>query len=599
MPDDPADELGQVAALRDLDEALQRRWPGATALAPGYLKGRYPGRQLSAGWVLPAAVLGIETDLLLLCDELYPHSLPIVSLPKPVTGPVVPHVERDGVFCLSGPGTLAVLPADERHARDQIDAALKAWHQGATGINHQDFIDEFASYWTLAMSGYNTVGVLLDDLRRSGEVVVATAGRTRVIAANRDQALRWLTNMGHPEAAITVNRGVHAYLPRAIYPRDYPITIPQVLGLLGEAGGNVTNALVGILSLGQHVTATFAFPGSNQDILAALRLQAPTTQGSGLYASVPITKGFRPGKVPARVLRQRLTTITGLVERHRAMRLDRQALLDRTAGESSRRLDRTRVALIGAGVIGSQVVTLLAQSGVRHLTIVDGEDLAWQNLGRHVLTGLDVGRNKAEAMRANLLERFPDLDVKAHKVRWQRLWRENSECFDGHDLVISATGEWLSEAWLNRLTRHHAGFPPVLFGWVEAYALAGHAVAVLPIGGCLHCLSTERGQFLKPVADVDSAVAIRREPSCGAVFQPFSALSAAPVAAMITRLAIDILSGDTATSEHRVWTAPRRDFDAYNALITTHWFERLERDGYERVLANPLPANYVCPVCRP
>ena len=64
---------------------------------------------------------------------------------------------------------------------------------------------------------------------------------------------------------------------------------------------------------------------------------------------------------------------------------------------------RTRsVAVIGAGALGSAVAELLARGGVTDILIIDHENLEAGNLVRHTLTGADLGRKKAEAIKERL-----------------------------------------------------------------------------------------------------------------------------------------------------------------------------------------------------
>ncbi len=45
------------------------------------------------------------------------------------------------------------------------------------------------------------------------------------------------------------------------------------------------------------------------------------------------------------------------------------------------------IAVVGGGSLGSEIINILARTGVGSLTLVDPEDFAEENVGRHVLTG--------------------------------------------------------------------------------------------------------------------------------------------------------------------------------------------------------------------
>src|SRR5438445_13276389 len=56
------------------------------------------------------------------------------------------------------------------------------------------------------------------------------------------------------------------------------------------------------------------------------------------------------------------------------------------------------IAAIGGGSIGGALIDILARTGVGSLTLIDPEDFAEENVGRHVLTRESVGKPKGEAL---------------------------------------------------------------------------------------------------------------------------------------------------------------------------------------------------------
>jgi hypothetical protein len=64
--------------------------------------------------------------------------------------------------------------------------------------------------------------------------------------------------------------------------------------------------------------------------------------------------------------------------------------------------DARKVVAVGAGALGSQVISLLARSGFGDWTVVDEDDLLPHNLARHALDGWSVGTPKAVGMAVHL-----------------------------------------------------------------------------------------------------------------------------------------------------------------------------------------------------
>ena len=76
-------------------------------------------------------------------------------------------------------------------------------------------------------------------------------------------------------------------------------------------------------------------------------------------------------------------------------------------GKMNKQLRSKKIALIGAGAIGSTVGELLARGGCNEITIFDADVLKAGNLIRHTLTLSDVEKYKAESMSGRLNQISP------------------------------------------------------------------------------------------------------------------------------------------------------------------------------------------------
>lgn len=119
-------------------------------------------------------------------------------------------------------------------------------------------------------------------------------------------------------------------------------------------------------------------------------------------------------------------------------RYARHIVLPQVGGVGQRKLKAARVAVIGAGGIGSAVIPSLAGAGVGQLTIIDDDLVELANLHRQPLfRESDAGKAKAELAAAVVrnLNRFVD----ARAVR-ERVDTANAEqLLTGHDLVIDGS----------------------------------------------------------------------------------------------------------------------------------------------------------------
>lgn len=119
-------------------------------------------------------------------------------------------------------------------------------------------------------------------------------------------------------------------------------------------------------------------------------------------------------------------------------RYARHIVLPQVGGVGQRKLKAARIAIIGAGGIGSAVLPALAGVGIGSLTIIDDDVVELANLHRQPLfRERDAGYSKADlALQfVQRLNRF----VKARPIQ-ERIGSDNAErLLTGHDLVIDGS----------------------------------------------------------------------------------------------------------------------------------------------------------------
>ena len=128
-------------------------------------------------------------------------------------------------------------------------------------------------------------------------------------------------------------------------------------------------------------------------------------------------------------------------------RYARQLSLDQVGDLGQRRLAVARVLMVGAGGLGSPVLTALAAAGVGTIGIVDSDSVEVSNLHRQTIYSMaDLAQPKAEAAAAALRAHNPLIEVVAHQTR---LTAANAhELVDDYDIVVDGTD--------NFATRHLA-----------------------------------------------------------------------------------------------------------------------------------------------
>ncbi|CAO3447304.1 molybdopterin-synthase adenylyltransferase MoeB [Azospirillum largimobile] len=102
------------------------------------------------------------------------------------------------------------------------------------------------------------------------------------------------------------------------------------------------------------------------------------------------------------------------------------------------RLLRSRVALIGAGGLGSPIALYLAAAGVGRLTLIDDDRVERSNLQRQILHAESrLGQRKVESGRAALLDLNPTIEVVSHDTRLEAA--NVLDLLAGHDVVVDGS----------------------------------------------------------------------------------------------------------------------------------------------------------------
>ena len=129
-------------------------------------------------------------------------------------------------------------------------------------------------------------------------------------------------------------------------------------------------------------------------------------------------------------------------------RYARHIILREVGGLGQERLLASRVLVVGAGGLGSPLITYLAAAGVGAIGIVDDDRVSLSNLQRQILHGTaDVDRPKVESA-IDAVERInPDVGIEPHA---HRLDAQNvMELIAGYDLVADGSDNFDTRFLLN------------------------------------------------------------------------------------------------------------------------------------------------------
>jgi sulfur-carrier protein adenylyltransferase/sulfurtransferase len=529
----------------------------------------WPQRDLICGWNFSNSISDQTIKLAILLDSRFPRSRPIVAWIDPPPFPSIPHVDEDGVLC-------ALTEIDELDptqplgiVKNVIGRAGTIIGDGLSGKNQADFQTEFLSYWNPTATGKDVFSII-DPSGPSRKIAVWRGQKFSVLAENPKSLQSWLSKrfQNKSSESLHTHPAFLIWLNAPLLPNQYPASVQDLEAI--AAIGDEQACSIFSQSIKQEARAVAVVIGSPIDGGACFGAVELVRSRSGHRTANATPDGFRKGKAPVKLLE----TLHGgdRLQRQRVHRADPFWIHGRDANEDITTLVPSTVVIIGCGSLGSPLARFLAQAGVGHLHLVDGEQMELANVGRHALGAGAVGQRKSTALAASLSSEFPHAKFTANPHRWQSLVRDKPEIMTRADLIISTIGSWGHEGELNDWLMSQGWPVPCLFGWSEPHALAGHAVLVGKGSGCFACGLNQYGEVLLPVTEF-SKPTLLPTPACGGFFQPYGASRISAIAGMASELAIDYLCERAATGKHHITVSTESVIEAAGGTLSNLWLD--------------------------
>jgi len=550
------------------------------------------------GWLVPFEHEGIHFDLHVLIPQDFPWERPRVYCRDKFEFQKFPHIEKDGAFCLYPPGTEHDPLNPRRLVQDGIKEAVQLIAASFDEAFLDDFSSEFESYWSKSDVGRSVVSLLSPD-GSSRTVSLWRSTEDLYLADNEETLLSWLKSRFPSSKGTSVfETATHVVLERPIRPEEYPSSGAGILRIVKElAAGSADLIASTIESVEGKFMLSFEGHTSDGPVFFSVDVLPPTKQGmpAGRRPDM-LQKGFRPGKVPQSIRLQRLLG-GNPVERHEVMRADPSWVHGRDSAEIEPLFSK-RVLMIGCGSLGSEVAQILAKAGIGSITLIDPELLDYPNVGRHALGVSEVGTWKSKSLAEKMRRNYPHmLSIESFQKRWQHIYDIQPEVFHEVDLIISTVGSWLAEARLNQVALGEPAIAPVLYGWAEPYSVAGHAVLVDTKNSCFACGMDQFGSPLRKACEWETDTT-RKEPNCGASFQPYGPMSLASVVSLVAKTAVNALLGEIEASTETVyWASEAEIFEAGGHFSAEFREEFPESPQFGGTRSFYWEKNKTCPFC--
>ncbi|MBD3824749.1 MAG: ThiF family adenylyltransferase [Epsilonproteobacteria bacterium] len=132
--------------------------------------------------------------------------------------------------------------------------------------------------------------------------------------------------------------------------------------------------------------------------------------------------------------------------------------------ETQRSLQSKKIAIIGAGGLGSSLCYALGASGIGEIHVIDFDEVSVHNIHRQIAFKVgDEGKNKAAINAANINARCPFTNALAHECGFNEWSQKDIEV----DLIIDATDNLPTRGEINSYAKSRN--LPWVYGSVEQF----------------------------------------------------------------------------------------------------------------------------------
>lgn len=163
--------------------------------------------------------------------------------------------------------------------------------------------------------------------------------------------------------------------------------------------------------------------------------------------------------------------------------------LNKQIGNDTSIIDK-KIAVIGAGSLGSYVCTELVKSGIKNITIYDGDRFEYENIMRHTLPYIFTSGSKTTSLKRMLELIHPEVKIK--DVNEYITAEDLMKVMNDFDLIIFTVGSSDIQLLCNKMFKNKMYKNPVIYAWLEAGGKNSHILKIdYSKNGCFECLYTD------------------------------------------------------------------------------------------------------------
>ena len=126
----------------------------------------------------------------------------------------------------------------------------------------------------------------------------------------------------------------------------------------------------------------------------------------------------------------------------------RQFILQNFDEKNIHKLHDAKITIVGLGGIGCPLSQYLVSSGLKQITLFDGDRIEKTNLGRQILYSLDdIGKYKSIIAKNRLLKTNPNCKITAYT---ENITEKNINVLSDADIIIDTSDDWHLSKLINK-----------------------------------------------------------------------------------------------------------------------------------------------------
>ena len=132
-------------------------------------------------------------------------------------------------------------------------------------------------------------------------------------------------------------------------------------------------------------------------------------------------------------------------------RYSRQIILKKIGILGQKKIQSSKVLVIGCGGLGAPVVDLLSRAGIGQIGIMDHDKVSLSNLHRQVMfTTKDIGKYKVSILRKKIDKINKSVKIKSYK---EKACEKNlGKILSGYDIIVDGTDNFKAKFLLNKFS---------------------------------------------------------------------------------------------------------------------------------------------------